>query len=331
MLKFTKAQQEYILNARRLHTNQHRAMQKEYGQIMVGNASPIPRDVWGQWDAEGIAVQRELLAVFNDLAGSVPMPMPIGKLVHHFQTISDSGDVNISLDGRGKAKTDQPLIAYHGTPLPIVDSTFSYGWRQVAAAQTEGVTLDPAGRDNAMRRVAEKMEDIALNGDASIKVGEAELYGLRNHPQRGTRTTGVTLNGATGPEWLAEVKATLQVLHAANYKTDATIYVDWDDWFYAGSTDFSTQYPNKTIAQRVREMPGVGEVVPADSVPASELIAVVKQPRVIQVLNGMPMTSRAKFRANPEDDYNFLVMAAAAVQIKFDAEENCGVAHSSPA
>lgn len=331
MLKFTKAQQEYILNARRLHTNQHRAMQKEYGQIMVGNASPIPRDVWGQWDAEGIAVQRELLAVFNDLAGSVSMPMPIGKLVHHFQTISDSGDVNISLDGRGKAKTDQPLIAYHGTPLPIVDSTFSYGWRQVAAAQTEGVTLDPAGRDNAMRRVAEKMEDIALNGDASIKVGEAELYGLRNHPQRGTRTTGVTLNGATGPEWLAEVKATLQVLHAANYKTDATIYVDWDDWFYAGSTDFSTQYPNKTIAQRVREMPGVGEVVPADSVPASELIAVVKQPRVIQVLNGMPMTSRAKFRANPEDDYNFLVMAAAAVQIKFDAEENCGVAHSSPA
>lgn len=331
MLKFTKAQQEYILNARRLHTNQHRAMQKEYGQIMVGNASPIPRDVWGQWDREGIAVQRELLAVFNDLAGSVSMPMPIGKLVHHFQTISDSGDVNISLDGRGKAKTDQPLIAYHGTPLPIVDSTFSYGWRQVAAAQTEGVTLDPAGRDNAMRRVAEKMEDIALNGDASIKVGEAELYGLRNHPQRGTRTTGVTLNGATGPEWLAEVKATLQVLHAANYKTDATIYVDWDDWFYAGSTDFSTQYPNKTIAQRVREMPGVGEVVPADSVPASELIAVVKQPRVIQVLNGMPMTSRAKFRANPEDDYNFLVMAAAAVQIKFDAEENCGVAHSSPA
>lgn len=331
MLKFTKAQQEYILNARRLHTNQHRAMQKEYGQIMVGNASPIPRDVWGQWDREGIAVQRELLAVFNDLAGSVSMPMPIGKLVHHFQTISDSGDVNISLDGRGKAKTDQPLIAYHGTPLPIVDSTFSYGWRQVAAAQTEGVTLDPAGRDNAMRRVAEKMEDIALNGDASIKVGEAELYGLRNHPQRGTRTTGVTLNGATGPEWLAEVKATLQVLHAANYKTDATIYVDWDDWFYAGSTDFSTQYPNKTIAQRVREMPGVGEVVPADSVPASELIAVVKQQRVIQVLNGMPMTSRAKFRANPEDDYNFLVMAAAAVQIKFDAEENCGVAHSSPA
>lgn len=331
MLKFTKAQQEYILNARRLHTNQHRAMQKEYGQIMVGNASPIPRDVWGQWDREGIAVQRELLAVFNDLAGSVSMPMPIGKLVHHFQTISDSGDVNISLDGRGKAKTDQPLIAYHGTPLPIVDSTFSYGWRQVAAAQTEGVTLDPAGRDNAMRRVAEKMEDIALNGDASIKVGEAELYGLRNHPQRGTRTTGVTLNGATGPEWLAEVKATLQVLHAANYKTDATIYVDWDDWFYAGSTDFSTQYPNKTIAQRVLEMPGVGEVVPADSVPASELIAVVKQQRVIQVLNGMPMTSRAKFRANPEDDYNFLVMAAAAVQIKFDAEENCGVAHSSPA
>lgn len=344
MLKFTPEQQEYVKQMRRQHARLHANMAELHGipsdlsgmtpmqvNALVGNASPLPKDVWGVWDREAVEIQRDVLAVFNDIAASASMAMPIGKLVHHFQTVSDSGNINISLDGRSTAKTDQPLIEYHGTPLPVIDSSFSFGWRQVLAAQTEGFQLDGAARMNAMRRVAEKLEDISLNGDSSIKVGSAEMYGLRNHPQRGTRTTGVTLNGATGPEWLAEVKATLQVLHAANYKTDATIYVDWDDWFYAGSTDFSTQYPNKTIAQRVREMPGVGEVVPADSVPASELIAVVKQPRVIQVLNGMPMTSRAKFRANPEDDYNFLVMAAAAVQIKFDAEENCGVAHSSPA
>jgi len=48
------------------------------------------------------------------------------------------------------------------------------------------------------------------------------------------------------------------------------------------------------------------------------------------VLNGMPMSFRAKFRANPEDDYVFQVLAAAALEIKFDAEGNSGVAHSAP-
>ena len=328
MLRFTQEQQAFVLANRRQFNARQAAIATMHGDVMVGNALPLPKDVWGEWDREGIEVQRSTLAVFNDLAASVAMPMPIGKLVHHFQTISDSGDVNISLDGRSKARTDQPTFAYHGTPLPIVDSPFSYGWRQVAAAQTEGMQLDSAGRSNSQRKTAEKMEDIALNGDAKIVVGGAQLYGLRNHPKRNTRSTGVTLNGATGAEWLAEVTASLKLLHGDNFKVPATIYVNWDDWFYATSTEFTTGYP-KTIAQRVLELGGVREIIPADSIAADEIIALVKDRRVVQVLNGMPMTTRAQFRANPEDDYDFVTMAAASLEIKFDAENNCGVAHSS--
>jgi hypothetical protein len=174
----------------------------------------------------------------------------------------------------------------------------------------------------------EKMESIALDGDASIVVNGAALYGLRTHPKRETRTTGVALNGATGAQWLAEIVATLKLLHANNFKTPATIYLNWDDWFYASHTEFTAGYP-KTIAQRVLEMAGVREVVPADKVAAGQIIALVKDSRVVQVLNGMPMVTRAQFRANPEDDYNFVTMAAVAVEIKFDAEGNCGLAVST--
>lgn len=328
MLRFTQEQQAFVLANRRQFNARQAAIATMHGDVMVGNALPLPKDVWGEWDREGIEVQRSTLAVFNDLAASVAMPMPIGKLVHHFQTISDSGDANISLDGRSKGRTDQPAFAYHGTPLPIVDSPFSYGWRQVSAAQTEGMQLDSAGRSNSQRKTAEKLEDIALNGDAKIVVGGAQLYGLRNHPKRNTRSTGVTLNGATGAEWLAEVTASLKLLHGDNFKVPATIYVNWDDWFYATSTEFTTGYP-KTIAQRVMELGGVREIIPADSIAADEIIALVKDRRVVQILNGMPMTTRAQFRANPEDDYDFVTMAAASLEIKFDAEDNCGVAHSS--
>jgi len=347
MLKFTEEQQRYILNTRRSAEKQLQIMANTHDlpydvskltamqvQNMVGNASPLPKDTWGRWDREAVEIQRDVLAVFNDIAAASTMAMPIGKLVNHFQTVSDSGNINISLDGRSSAKTDQPLINYHGTPLPIIDSPFSFGWRQVLSAQTEGYQLDNAARSNAMRRVAEKLEDITLNGDSSIRVGSDELYGLRNHPERNTRTTGgagFALNGATGPEWVAEVTATLKLLHNDNFRVPATLYLNWDDWFYASNTDFSTQYPNKTILQRVQEIAGIASIVPGSKVPANDMLAVVKRNDVVQVLNGIPMTSRQLVRQNPEDDYNFKVMAAAALEIKFDANGQCGVAHSQSA
>lgn len=336
MLRFTEQQQELVLANRTAFNTRQAAMAQDFnlttnGGALVGNASPLPRDVWGIWDREAVEIQREVLSVFNDLAASVAMPIPIGKLVHHFRQVSDSGTVNVSLDGRSKARTDQPTITYHGTPVPIIDSAFSYGWRQIEAARSEGFALDDDGRSNAMFKVAEKLETQTLDGDSGIVVGGAQLYGLRNHPKRETRsiTSGVTLNGATGAEWLTEVKATLKLLHDNNFRVPATLYVNWDDWFYAGNTDFSTSYPNKTIAQRVLEMEGVAQVVPASKVTANEIIAVVKNRRSVQLLSAMPMTTRAQFRANPEDDYNFVTMAAAALEVKYDADDNCGIAHAS--
>jgi hypothetical protein len=295
----------------------------------IGNALSLPRDVWGQWDRESVQLQREMNAVFNDLAASVSQVVPIAKLISYFQTVSDSGQVSVTLDGRSKAKADQQTYAYHGTPLPIINSTFGYGWRQVLAAASEGYQLDAAGRINAFDKVYSKAESITLDGDASISVDGAPLYGLRNHPKRNSRSTGVTLNGASGANWKAEVIALLKLLHDDNFKTGVTIYVNWDDWFYASNTDYSTTKGDKTIAQHVLEIAGVNAVVPSDSLAADEMIAVVKDRRVLQVMNGMPISTRPLFRANPEDDYDFDTMMSTALQIKHDAEDRCGIAVSN--
>lgn len=330
MMKFSKEQENFVLNERRKHEKQHAAMQEMHGnELLMGNALPVPKDVWGVWDREAVEIQRDVLAVYNDLATSLSMNMPLGKLVHHFQTVSDSGEVNVSLDGRGKGKTDTTVVDYHGTPLPIIDSPFSFGWRQMLAAQTEGYSIDTAASNNATRKVAEKLEDIMLVGDSSIVVGGDQLYGLTNHPNRNTRSTGVTLNGATGKEWEDEVRATLQVLHGDNFRTDVTLYLNWDDYFYASTTEYSTLYASKSILQKVMEMAGVGAIVPASKVTANSIIGLVKRREVVQVLNGMPVTNRALTRLNPEDDYNFLIMAAAALEIKYDAEGQCGLVVSS--
>lgn len=103
MLKFSKEQLALIVNEREGYDAMHQRMAKNFAG-MTGNASTLPKDVWGVWDRTAIEIQRDVLAVFNDLS-SLAVSMPIGKLLHYFQTVSDSGDINISLDGRGKAKT----------------------------------------------------------------------------------------------------------------------------------------------------------------------------------------------------------------------------------
>lgn len=326
--RFSPEQQSAIIANRMMFNQRQDELATANGSAMIGNAYSLPRDTWKSWDMEAVTVQRNLQAVYSDLAASVATPVNIGKTIHYFQTVSDSGSVNVSLDGRSKARTDQQTYDYHGTPLPIVDSTFSYGWRQVAAAQSESMQLDPVGRINANDKVMSQMETIVLDGIASIEVGGDQLYGLRTHPKRATRTTGQALLTATGAEWVADVVATLKLLHAKNFKVPATLYLNWSDWFYATTTDFAAAYP-KTIAQKILEIPGIASIVPSDSVTASQIIAVVKNKGVVTLLNGMPLSTQAQFRANMTDDYNFVTMAAAALQIRYDSEDNCGVAVSS--
>ena len=330
MLRYTPQQQAFVIGNRRKFNANQTAIGEVHGEnTLIGNAMTLPKDVWGEWDREAITLQRSVLAVFNDIAAAAQSPMAIGKLVTYFQTASDSGEVNVSMDGRSKARTDQPTIDYVGTPLPIIDTGFTYSWRQMAAAETEGFgSLDAVARDNANRRIAEKLENATLYGYSGIVVGGAASYGLLNHPNRNTRATGATLNAATGAQWMAEIIATLKLLHADNFKVPATIYLNWSDWFYASSTEFVANYP-KTILQRIMEIAGVKEIVPADSIPANTIAALVKDRRVAEIKNGMPMSTRAKFRANPEDDYDFTVIAAAVLQLKYDAAGQMGLAVSS--
>ena len=326
----SKAQKEHVIKLRNAHAKQHEIMAANHGgEVMEGNATPIPRDAWGVWDKDAEEVNREVLTVFNTLAVNT-MPLPIGKIMHHFQTVSDSGSVNISLDGKSSAKLDQPVMEHHGTPVPIIDSSFGFGWREVMTAQTEGVQLDSAASMNAVDKVANALEDLALDGDTRIVVNGAPLYGLRTHPQRNTRTTGQALSGATAAQWVAEFTATKALLRGDKFRAPATYFVNDDDWDYAQSTLASpTNSDGKYISDVILALPGVREVVGASKVLASQIIGVNKDKRTVQVLSGMPITTRSQFRANPEDDYNFRTLAAASLEIKFDAEGNCGIAVSS--
>ncbi len=326
MLKFTP-EQEAAINAARSQFNCNQEALAPTIQL-VGNAAPVPLDAWRRVDTRASMIQRNVLSVFNALAAANTTPLALGDLVNYFPQIGDTGSVNVSMDGRNKSGTDQANVKYVGTPVPIIDSVASFGWRQMEVVRKSGMGLDTETIAIHQRKVAEKMEDMAINGLSSIVVGGSTIYGLRTFPDRSTDTHGLTLASSTGAQWVTAIGKATAKLIADNSYGRCTVFVNYGDWAYASRTDYATNYP-KTILERIMEMGEVENIVPASGIPANEILAVnnLGSGEWGSVLSAMPMVTRPRTRMNAEDDYVFAVMAAVAPQFRSDSNGQSHIAH----
>jgi uncharacterized linocin/CFP29 family protein len=296
--------------------------------FLAGNAAPIPLDAWRRIDSRSAMIQRDVLTVFNRMAAANQTPVGVGDIVSFYAQASDSGEVHVSMDGRSEGNADQATVKYVGTPVPLFDSYARYGWRQMEVMRKGGMMIDTATIGNHQRKVAEKLEDVMLNGLSSIVVNGNTIYGLRNFPERSTATHGLTLATSTGAQWLAAFKTLIDTLIADNAFGRITVFLNYSDWLSASINEFVAGYP-KTILQRLQEIQQIAEIVPASKCTANEIIGVAN----IQtgdwgtILQAMPMVTRPKARLNPEDDYTFGVMAMAAPQLRADFDGRSQIAH----
>lgn len=318
MLKFTNEQQAAVNQARAAFNAKQTALSGEVS--IVGNAMAIPLDAWRRVDSAGVAIQRDVLTVFNTLSAASQTPVGVGDIVSYFGKISDSNEAHVSMDGRSDGLSDQAVVNFTGTPIPVFDSTTRFGWRQMAVMNKGQMSLDTASLANGTRKVAEKLEDMALNGVSSIVVGGSTIYGLRNFPDRNTDTHGLDLNGASGANWLVAVSKALTKLVADNAYAKVTLFLNYGDWLYASLNEFAAGYP-KTILMRLQEIAQIESIVPASRVTVNEILGVagLATGGWGTVLTAMPLVTRPRMRLNSEDDYVFSAMAMAATQFKSDA------------
>lgn len=330
MLQFTP-HQVLAVNAARAAFNQSQVAVAAQASL-VGNASPIPLDAWRRIDSRAAAIQRDVLTVFNRLSAADQTPMGVGDLVNFYPQTSDSGEVHVSMDGRSEGNADQANVKYNGTPVPVFDSYARFGWRQMEVMRKGGGVIDTTTIANHQRKVAEKMEDMALNGLGGIVVNGNTIYGLRNFPQRSTATHGLTLTSSTGAQWLAAFKSMLETLIGDNAFGKVTVFLNYGDWLSASINEFVAGYP-KTILQRLQEIQQIAEIIPASKCTANEIIGIanIGTGEWGTILQAMPMVTRPKARANMEDDYVFGVLAMAAPQLKSDYDGRSQIVHMTAA
>lgn len=329
MLRFLTNEQRIAHNAPRVAFNRRETeIARAAGSVFVGNAAPIGLDAWRRIDQRAATIQRDVLGVFARLARANSTPVEIADLVSFYPKVSDSGSTQVSMDGRAMGKNDQAVVNFAGTPVPIIHSEAAFGWRQWQVLARNGGLGAADSLANNQRSVTEKLEDMAINGLPSIVVGGSTIYGLKTFPDRNSGTYGAfNLNGGTGANWATAFTTTINALVADNSFGNATVFVNYADWMYAGQTDFASNYP-KTILARMLEMPGVREIIPCSKLAANDVLAVnnIDSGEWGSILTGMPVTTKPKARVNETDDYVFSVMAMAAPQFRSDANSRSHVA-----
>lgn len=334
MLTFNEEQSDSVWNARdAFNTRMTQLAAATAGQsAFEGNALAIPLDAWRRIDARAQVLARTKLTVFNRLAQASTIPVSIADLVNYYPQMSDSGDVLVSMDGRNAAKADSPITKFVGTPVPILTSNTRLGWRQMEVMRKANGNFDTVGIANNQRKVYEKLEDISLNGLSSVVVGGQTIYGLRNLPQRNTFTHGFTLATATGAQWLTAFKQAIAAAMGDNQYGQITLFVNQGDYTAADTTDYAANYSG-TILERLRAIGQIKEIIPAASVPANEILGIVDLDVGDWggILSAMPLTTRPKTRLEPEDDYVFGVIAAAAPQFRSDYNGQSAFVHGTQA
>lgn len=333
MLKFTPEQQRAIL-ASRAGFNQRMVALAANSAIdgLEGNSLAIPLDAWRRIDTRAQALARSRLTIFNRLAQASTTPVSIADLVNYYPQVSDSGDVLVSMDGRNTAKADSPVMKFVGTPVPILTSNARMGWRQMEVLRKGGSMLDTVSIANNQRKVAEKLEDMALNGLSGINVDGNTIYGLRNLPSRNTFIHGYTLATATGAQWLDVFKKAIAAAMGDNQYGQITLFVNQADFTAADTTDYAANYSG-TILQRLNAVNQIKEILPSASVPPNEVLGIVDLDggEWGGILSAMPLTTRPKTRIEPEDDYVFGVIAAAAPQFRSDYAGQSAFVHGTQA
>ncbi len=330
MLQFTAEQQAAILAERSGFNRRQIALAANSASVLEGNALAVPLDAWRRIDSRAQTLARSRLQVFNRLAQANTTPVSIADLVNYYPQVSDSGEINVSMDGRSQAKGDAPNVKYVGTPVPVFTGTARFGWRQMEVLRKGGGMLDVTAIANKQRKAAEKMEDMVLNGLPSVNVGGDTIYGLRNLPSRNTFSHTFTLATATGAQWLAAVKQAIASALGDNNFGQLTLFVNQGDYTAADTTDYAANYSG-TILQRLLAINQIKEIIPASSVPANEILGIadLDAGEWGGILSAMPLTTRPKTRQEPEDDYIFSVIAAAAPQLRSDYNGQSAFVHGS--
>lgn len=230
-------------------------------------------------------ISRRNMTLLNDLRskGLTRNLGGLGVMIAEWERSGDLTDAEISMDGRTTALNDKLTFDLTGTPVPIIHKSFELNQRHLLASGRDGrPRIDVTQAAIASRLVAEKNEDMILNGVAGLVVDGKTITGYRTHPDRITGTLPASWATAAGTAIINDVKGIVEDFRDDKQFGEITLYVAENVWS-ALQLDYSATKGTNTILERILAMPQIASVQPCSILPASEVIAITLERETVEI------------------------------------------------
>jgi uncharacterized linocin/CFP29 family protein len=289
----------------------------------------LRKDAWTQFDNVVIEIARHRLIGVGDLIerGLVyNVPNALGVTRIEWERIGDMGPAELNMDAVTEGRNDTLGFDLVSMPLPIVHKDFWINIRKLRASERDGMPLDTTQAEICARKVSERIESMLFLGDTTLGSNNS-IYGYTTAPNRITGSTTASWATASGAQIVADVIAMIGAAKAKEMHGPFMFYVNYGAMSNLGS-DYKAE-SDKTILQRVLEIPGVAGVKESYYVPNGDTVIGVQMTKdVVDMVDGMQPTV-IQWDAMGGLVQHFKVMAIMVPRIKSTIESQSGIIHYS--
>jgi uncharacterized linocin/CFP29 family protein len=207
-------------------------------------------------------------------------------------------------------------------PIPMIHKEFTLDLRQLEVSRRGGLPLDTVQAEVATRKIAELVDSIIFTG-VTIAQNLGQGYGILTHPNRITGSVSATWLTATGAQVIFDVLAMQAALFAKNMFGPYMIFVPTATYINL-SNDFKAM-GDKTILQRMLEIPGIQGIMPTNRLTGSTVVMMQMTSDVIQLVDGMQPTM-VEWEERGGFELNFMVFCILLPRVRADYNNQCGIA-----
>lgn len=306
--------------------------------MRVNAAAILPRDAWLEMDTITQRVMRddEGQSYMEDLM-PLARPIHIGKIVAQYRVSGDTGVVRRSLTGKVPEVLGKVDYDYRSTLIPIFNTGYGRSWREWNSLQSENFDALSDDQEGTVAGIREDMADYALNGDLTLKQGEAQGWGIRNHPFSKAINLGSGAGGANIDLTTADADALDAFFTGAfGAMLDANLIVAPVNIYISPeiARNFDRQmstaegFKPGTIWEFIEKNRRINKIKVTYKLSGNQFFGFVPNANYIRPRVAQAVSTVAAVRLNPVDDYNFLVWGAMGLEIKADINGKAGVFYS---
>lgn len=307
----------------------HRLMASGFNTNSLRVNTLLRKDEWLRVDEAVVDIARSRLVIVDAIrqAGLVRNLGSLGVLIDQYEKVGDMTDAEQDMTGVAAGEEDIPDFGIAGVPIPITHKDFRLNIRHLEASRTTGATIDTTASEIAARKVAEKLEDMVLNG-STIAMGTNTIPGLTNFSARvtGSVTANWGLGTTTGEQILTDTLAMISDLEAINFFGPFDLFVPTDamgnmrDDFKANS--------DRTTLDRILDIDVINSVRAPGRLASGNVLLVQMTRDVLDLSVGSDIVT-VEWEVQGGMQVRYKVLAAMAQRLKSNQDGTTGICHYS--